>query len=411
MTIFKYRAKEGPNTVEGTVEASTKEEAVEKVHQLGLVPVRVEPLAAKEAVTGAKPPPASRPLPAVGARLKSKTVTLFTWQLSCLLHSGISITRGLQILSQQSSDANLKRILENIEEVIKQGQTFSGALSNHARAFSPFYIAMIKSGEDSGTLEEVLAKLAEYSQKRDELFSKVRTALAYPVLMIFVGIGTIYFMFSFAMPRVMNIFLSTEQELPVITKILVAISNTLQHAWPVIVILIVLVIVSLKQGRKSPAQRLVFDRIQLGIPVFGEFIRKSELAKLCQTMNLLIKSGIPILQAIEVAAPVLNNEAIRAEFLKTIQDLKAGGSFGKSLGKSKIFPGFMTNLILIGEESGRLGETLGEIASAFTRDTEEATKVMTALLEPIIILVMGLIVGFIVIGMLLPIFQLNFAVQ
>lgn len=402
MSTFHYHAKEGPKDVQGTVEAQTKQEAIEKIHQMGYLPVRVE------AVTSKVKDQASASTSSKSfSRINSKVITLFTWQLASLMKSGVPILHGLQIITQQSENLSFKNIMGNIQNAVKDGKPLSSALADYPRTFSPLYVAMISSGEKGGTLHEILFKVAEYRQKQEEILARLRMALAYPIFMVVVGIGTIVVMFTFVMPRLKGMFEDADQELPFVTQILLNISSGLQQGWPLIFIGAVMIVLILKQGIKKKPQRMALNQLQLRLPLFGEFIRKSELARFCRTLEMLIKSGIPILTALEVATPVLENEIIREELSRSYQELKEGSSLGKSLERSKLFPAFMTNLIVIGEESGRLVDGLGEIANAYTRDTDETMKVMTTLLEPIIILVMGLVVGFIVIAMLLPIFQMN----
>ena len=190
-------------------------------------------------------------------------------------------------------------------------------------------------------------------------------------------------------------------------QFLLNISSALQHGWMWLLLGLIVIIVLIKQGAKTKAQKSFISHLKLHMPLFGPFYYKSELAQFSRTFELLIKSSIPILKAIKIAVPILDNTVIQDELMNSYKDLEEGSSFGKSLARSEVFPKFMTSLIIVGEESGRLDEALGEIASTYERDTDEAIKVMTSLLEPILILVMGLIVGFIVVAMLLPIFEIN----
>jgi type II secretory pathway component PulF len=209
------------------------------------------------------------------------------------------------------------------------------------------------------------------------------------------------------MPRLMRIFARLEQELPAPTQFLLNLSAALQNGWVWLLGGFTVAVILYKQGSKTKAQQAFIGRLKLQLPVFKTFYHKSELGRFCRTLELLVKSSIPILRAIKVAVPILDNLVIQAELMNSYKDLEEGSSFGKSLARSKLFPTFMTSLIIIGEESGRLDEALDEIASAYERDTDEAIKVMTSLLEPVLILIMGLVVGFIVMAMLLPIFEIN----
>ncbi len=236
--------------------------------------------------------------------------------------------------------------------------------------------------------------------------------MTYPILMALTGIGTIIFMLTFVMPRLMGVFSNLGGDLPLPTRILIELSNSLRQGWlwgAVVIIGAALVLFSRSKRIKSH-QKLI-SILKLRVPIFGPFLLKAEIARFSRTLELLLKSGITIIKAIELACPVVSNEVLKIELLSCLQKLKEGASFGKSLKKSKWFPTFMTNLIIIGEESGKLEEGLAEVATFYERETDEALRGLTALLEPVMILVMGLVVGFIVIAMLLPMFELNMMVK
>jgi len=401
MPIFKYIAKKGPKNVDGSVNAQSKEDAVEKINQLGYLPVRVE------LQTDGQRDNETVSRHIFAPRIKSKDVTIFSRQLASFVKSGVPILQGLTIICDQSENPAFKKILEDIRSEIKEGESFSETLKKHPKIFPPIYIAMVNSGESSGNLQEVLLRIAEHRQKQEAIVARVRSALAYPILMVLVGGGTIFFMLTFVMPRLMRIFTRLDQELPAPTQFLIALSTALQHGWVWLLLGLFGIIILLKQGARTKAQKAFMSRLKLNVPLFGTFVYKSQLAQFSRTLELLIQSSIPILKAIKIAIPILDNTVIQEELVKSYKDLEEGSSFGKSLAQSKLFPKFMTSLIIVGEESGRMDEALGEVASTYERDTDEAVKVMTSLLEPILILVMGLIVGFIVVAMLLPIFEIN----
>jgi len=406
MNTYKYRAKKDPvNIVEGRIEARCEEEAVEKISQMGYIPVQVTEEKGAGAEARLKPPPK------LAVRLKSREITVFTRELSSLLKSGVPILDALNIIAEQSENASLKTILQSIHDAVKEGSTLSSALSVYPRVFSQLYLAMIRTGENSGMLPAVLMRIVEYRSQQEEMMARVRTALAYPVLMGIVGMATVIFMLTFVMPRLMAIFLSAEQELPLPTRILITISSGLRQWWPWILFGAVFLIVILKRQIKTKAGMVLLSYFYLHLPVFGRFIAKAELARFSRTLELLVKSGIPILSALEVATPVLGNEIIREHLQKSYKELEQGGSLGKSLKRCQFIPVFMSNLIIVGEESGRLDAALGEVAAIYERDTDEAIKVLSSLLEPAMILAMGLIVGFIVVAMLLPLFEINLMVK
>ena len=401
MTIFRYRAKDGTETVDGEVEAHNRSDAIERVIQMGYVPVKIEERTLRSGDTS----PGLFTL--AFKRVSTKEITIFTQQLASLIKSGVPILKALSILSSQTDNIRLRDVLGRIQSDVKNGKDLSSALSEYPALFPSVYVALVRSGEGSGGLQEALTRIAGYRQKQEELFSNVRSALAYPILMLLVGIGTISFMLIFVMPRLIKIFSTLGQELPGATRALIAISNGFRQGWYLVALGVIAVFIIFKRGQRLKAQRMVTSRLELSVPLFGPLIRKSEMARFSRTLELLIKNGIPVLKGIEITIPVLRNEIIKEELHRSHEELKQGNSFGKSLERSRIFSGFMTNLIIVGEESGRLDEALGEIADTYERDIDATLKVLTSLLEPIIILVMGLVVGFIVIAMLLPVFQID----
>ncbi|MBU1061863.1 MAG: type II secretion system F family protein, partial [Candidatus Omnitrophica bacterium] len=290
---------------------------------------------------------------------------------------------------------------------VKHGSTFSSVLSQYPNVFSSLYIAMIHAGENSGALPEALLRISDHRTKQEAMASRVRMALVYPVLMAVVGLATVVFMLTFVMPRLMQIFLNMGQDLPLPTQILIFTSQTLRESWYWIVLILVIAVIVFNRQIKTRAGRLSLSLFKLHLPIIGRFITKAELSRFSRTLELLIRNGIPILKAINIAIPVLENEIIKDRLKESYKELEQGGSFGRSLKNSKVVPIFMSNLISVGEESGKLDEALAEIARNYENDVDEAVKVIGNLLEPVMILVMGLVVGFIVISMLLPIFEIN----
>lgn len=404
MAKFAYRAKNGPqDIVEGSIEAQDRDQAVEKISRLGYLPVSVEldtlvPGAVVDSV---------RPVAGSSSRVRSKEVTIFSRQLSSLIKSGVPILKALNIIAEQSESEVFRKILSQISLRVKEGKSFSSSLEAWPKVFSPFYIAMIKAGEDSGTLQESLIRIAGYRQKEEEAYSKMKAALAYPVLMALVGMGTVIFMFVFVMPRLTGIFSTMGEDLPLATRVVIGISASLKARWYYFAVGLAILIFTFKKAASVRAGRRFLSYLSLQVPVFNRYFSSNELARFCRTLEVLIHSGIPILKAIGISVPVLSNEVIKEELKESARDLEQGTSFGRALKKFKHFPPFVVSLVTVGEESGRLEEALAEIADTYEKDCDEAMKVATSLLEPLMILSMGLVVGFIVMAMLLPIFQIN----
>ncbi len=416
--IYSYRAKKGPKElVEGTIEALTVEDAIERLSEKGLLPIDVQE-AKVQAVEAPSPRASTKPLPrsqpgriTLFGGIRSSEITVLSRQLASLLKAGVPILQGLWILSEQTQNPKLKKVLTHIQEEVNNGKSLSAIFSLYPKYFPPIYIAMIRTGEDSGTLDSALSRIAEYRRKQEEMRSRVLSAMAYPILMAITGAGTVIFMLTFVIPKLTKLFANLGQSLPAPTRILMTMSEFLKQPafWGVIGILVVAFNLWVRLAPQMA--RAAWSAFSLKLPIIKGFVMKSEMARFSRTMELLLKSGVTVLRAIEITTPVLKNVILRAEFSKAYQSITGGGSLGKSLKESKIVPMFVSNLISIGEESGKLDDTMSEIADLYERETDEAIRVMTSLMEPLMILVMGGIVGFIVIAMMLPMFELNMAVK
>lgn len=401
MPRYRYHARrDNGETVEGVVDADNQDEAVEKISASNCFPTKIEEVDVSPSGSTGR---------GRSGRISSKDITNFSRQLASLLRAGVPLLHGLDVISEQSTRAGLKGMLEGITTSIKEGASFSAALGQYPEVFPSLYVAIVRAGETSGTMEESLTRIADYRRKQEQLVARVRTALVYPVLMAAVGVGVTVFMLVYVLPRLAGIFEGLDQELPLPTRIVLGVSSTLQMYWPWILAALCAAALAMGTGGRTELRRLVFDRLKLKLPLLGGFFLKVELARFSRTMEILIRSGIPILAAIRTASSVLDNGLIREELKRTGESLEQGGSFGRSLKSSPLFTPFMTSMIIVGEESGRLDESLAEVADSYERDTDDAVATSTALLEPLMILIVGSVVGFIVVAMLLPIFELDMA--
>lgn len=391
MPRYIYKAKSGPKeTKEGVIEAQTERAAVHKITQMGYFPIEIKEQNA-----------------AIGAAAAWKDLAVFTRQLADLLSSGLTILRALEVLSNQTENPRLRFIVDDIHNFVRDGGTFSEALSRHATVFSNIYISMIKAGEAGGGLEQVLNRLADYAQTEDELRSKVRSALAYPALMAAVGVMTIIVLLTFVIPRIVTIFKDMGQALPLPTLILIGISGFLtSYGWIILIALVISGFV-IRRQLKTKEGKFFIDSIKIKSPVTGRFIQKAEIARFTKTLSTLLTNGVPMMQALKIAGSVVENEAISRDVDSITKDVVSGLAFSKAITRAPHFPEFVVNMIAVGDESGHLEKALLKVSESCERDVDRLTRAFTALLEPVIILVMGAVVGFIVISMLLPIFQMN----
>ncbi|VAX35348.1 Type IV fimbrial assembly protein PilC [hydrothermal vent metagenome] len=406
MSTFVYTAKKSTaETVSGQITAESEEEAIELINQLGFLPVNVQERVSNEGSRGKKPLSAENLK--IGKRVKGKELFLFSRQLASLLKSGVSILRALTIIAQQTQNPFFKQVILQIASEVRNGKTFSDCLSAFPNIFSLLYITMIRAGEESGDPQDMLMDIAAYQRRQEEILSKVRTALAYPLLMAVVGIATVWFILAFVVPKMAGLFDSLGDALPLPTQILLKISAFLSQEWIWVALVILVCVFSFQRFIKTKKGKALISHFILSLPIFGPIILKTELARFCRTLVLLLKSGVSIIRALPIVTPILSNEFIKNHLRKCHKDLMGGRSFGDSIKDSEGIPAMMGHLITIGEESGNLNAVLGEIAQDYEQETDEQIKIMTTLLEPVMILTIGLVVGFIVFAILLPIFQMD----
>ena len=405
MPRFIYKAKAGPKEIkEGVIEADSQRAAIYKINQMGYFPIEVtaEVLhkASGKGITG---------MPFLNSyrKISWRQLAVFTRQLADLLTSGLTILKALEVLSRQAQTARFKAVVDDIYGFVKEGGNLSNALARHPEIFSNIYVSMVRSGEAGGMLEEIFNRLADYAETEDQLRTKVQSALAYPILMTLVGAGTIFVLLTFVIPKLITIFEDMGQSLPIPTLILIHISNFFRgYGWLIILALGIAVFL-LDRQKKKEAGRLAIDSFKIKLFGFGPLIKKTEIARFTRTLGTLLTNGVPMIQSLEVSSSTVENEVLRRQIKAFSKDVASGASFSNVIMKASLFPLFVRNMIAVGDESGHLEKSLLKVAESCEHDVDRMVRVFTALLEPFIILVMGGIVGFIVISMLLPIFQIN----
>ncbi len=405
MPKFFYIAKKGPQEIiEGRIEAETENSAISKLFQIGYYPVKVEKEDTESAEKGFR-------LSFFAGRVRLRDMAVFTHQLSDLLGSGLTLLNALGVLSEQTEHKHLKRVIESVVAGVRDGAPLSVALSKHPKVFSRLFTSMVHAGEVGGILEDVLRRLAGFYEKEEEVKTKIQTAMAYPILVSFVGVFTIFVLLSFVVPKLTTIFSEFGQALPLPTKILVNISNFFAGFWWLILLFTTLFIFLLTRIYKTNEGKLRFDRFIISLPVIGEFLNKIEISRLTKSLATLLDNGVAILQAIEVVSETVGNEVLRRELNRIRAEIRDGASFANAIKTSPNFPLFVKNMISIGEQGGALEGALHKVGDSYERDADRFVKIMTSLIEPLMILGMGAVVAFIVVAMLLPIFQINLMVK
>jgi type II secretory pathway component PulF len=401
MPIFSYKARISPTQLqEGSLEAENKEQALKKISDLGLFPIDVWP----QQALGKK---SFLNIFRLSHKIKRQEIISFTRQLASLLESGLNILPALNVLKGQAISSSLRQLLDDISTNVQEGAAFSEALSSHEHIFSPLYINVIRSGELSGKLTPVLDTLADFLESQEDLRQRIITALVYPLLVLAIGILTVSILLIVVIPRIGRMYQDMGQVLPVPTQIVVGVSNLLARYFWLISVLIAVFVFTVKRNLQTKEGKVFFDRLSISLPILGVFIKEQHIVQFSRTLSLLLGSGIPIVTSLELASATLSNRMIKTEIERMALQIREGESLSTVLKLSQFFPAYVANVISVAEESGTLERSLNRIASSFEREVERIIKRFSATLEPMLIFFIGIIVGFIVISMLLPIFQIN----
>lgn len=400
MAIYVYKAKKGPSEIiEGTIEAATETSALTKLTGLGYYPISI----AKEGA-GRSGGPATINF---FKRVRLHDLSIFTRQMSDLLDSGLTLLDSLNVAYQQTENKYFQGIIRDIRDHVRDGRPFSEALKKHPSVFSSLYVSMTRSGETGGMLDDILARLASFAETREQLQTKVKSALAYPAVMACVGLITIVILITFVIPKIVSMFEDLGQSLPLPTAVLISISRFSTSYWYIVAGCAALFVFAWSRIAKTKDGRIAIDGLKLRMPIIGDLIKKSEIATFSRTLGTLLQNGVPILESLDVVASTMQNAVLKAEIAQTYIDVRDGKGLSRSLSQKKNFPAFAINMIAVGEEGGGLEKALFKVADSYERETDNVIKTITSLLEPFLILSMGLVVGFIVVSMLLPIFQIN----
>jgi len=340
-------------------------------------------------------------------KVKQPEIAMMTRQLATLLAAGFPLVSAIYTLIPQSGSAIFKRILSQIKDAIEEGSSFAEALALYPDTFSDMYINMVRSGESSGTLELVLERLADISEKQQALNNRIRSALTYPVLMFIMGLLVLYFLLAYVVPRITTIFSDMGQVLPAPTRFLIATSELFQSGWWVILLGILLIVIGFSRLKKSDKGMYWYDKTKLTLPGFGSLTTKLAVARFTRTLGTLLENGVSLLQALRIVKNIVGNRLIAESIETAATDVEKGGGLGKSLEAAHIFPHISIQMIQVGEQSGELETLLNKVADIYENEVETTVVGLSTLLEPVIILFMGVIVLFIVLSILLPIFEMN----
>ncbi|MCX5797737.1 MAG: type II secretion system F family protein [Elusimicrobia bacterium] len=403
MPVFAYKAKGADGKViEGTVDAEEQKAAVARLRDQKLSILEI-------AEQSAGPLDALKALLKRKGKVTNRDLVLFSRQLSTLVGAGVPIVQSLAILENQAENPAFRDVLKTVRGDIESGLSISDALKKHPDAFPELYTSMIKAGELGGILDTILERLTAYLESNEALRAKVKSAMMYPIIILTICAVITIFLLTFVIPRFATIFESFGAKLPLLTQILLDLSNFVKN--PIVFICICLSPVAgwyaLKYINKTAAGKKFIDGRILVIPLFGIILKKVAVARFTRTLGTLIKSGVPILQALETVASTAGNVVIAEAVLSARESIREGGHLSDPLKKSGVFPNMVTAMISVGEETGALDTMLAKIADFYDQEVDTAVKGLTSLIEPIVIVIMGAIVGTIVAAMFLPMFGMG----
>ena len=422
MPRFEYKAID-PNgrEISGVVDAGTAQEAVSKIKNKGFYPTQINEAKKEQAQKSPGAAAAAAPaapkksglnaelcIPFLGiGTVKNVDVAIFTRQLATLIEAGLPLVRSLNVLYDQLKSGPLKNIISNLSKDVSSGGTLSESLAKYPKVFNHLYVNMIKAGEAGGILELVLERLAEFQEKNMALTQKVKSALTYPALVVVFSAGVLLFLTTYIIPKFMGIFENMDVgEMPGITKFVMAMSSFMKEKWYIGVGLMVLAIVALKVLNSFKNSKFFIDKFKLRIPVSGDLIKKIEVSRFSRTLGTLISSGVPILQALRITRGTMSNEVMRRALRRVHDSIREGESIAGPLKASGAFPPMVVNMIDVGEETGSLDTMLNKVADIYDTDVDATVDALTSIIEPFLIVSMGVIVGFLVISMFLPLFKL-----
>jgi type IV pilus assembly protein PilC len=394
---YRVRDREG-KMLGGTLEADSEEAVVTRLRQLGYSPISIE----AEKSAGLK---TELRLPGAG-RVKLKDLALFSRQFATMINSGLSLLRALTILGEQTGNKRLAEIVTQVRAEVEKGMSLSAAMAKHPRAFNRLYISMVRAGEVGGFLDQVLVKVAETFEKEVELRGKIRSAMTYPVVVFAMVLLIVSAMLIFIVPTFKNLYTSLGGTLPLPTRTLIGVSDGIRRFFPLVVLALIGLVIAYRRWRATPAGRYRLDQFKLKVKVFGPLFHKSALSRFSRTLATLIRSGVPILQALEIVADTVNNGVI-SRAIRDVQDsVREGESLATPLAKHPTFPAMVVQMMAVGEETGALDTMLSKVADFYDQEVEAAVASLTSLIEPILIAVMGAAVGGMVVALYMPLFNI-----
>ncbi len=398
MSTFKYVAKnKDSRTVAGKIAADNKAAVIEELRKREFVIISIDEIkeaAAKQKTFRSK-------------KVKAEEIVIFSRQLATMVDAGIPIMQGVDALQEQVTHPTFKRVLASIRDDIQHGNSLSAAFAKHPSVFDTLYVNMIKVGETGGVLSKILDRISSYLEKTLRLKRKVQSALIYPIVVVCMAIIITVILLVKVVPTFAGIYASFNRELPAMTQALITVSDILRHYLLFLVGGVIVIAVGLKQWHKTPQGALIIDRSILRLPIFGDLLRKVAISRFSRTLATLIQSGVPILESLEIVGKTIGNRLLELVVEDVKTSVREGESLAAPLSKSGVFPPMVTRMIGIGEKSGQMEKMLLKIAEFYDDQVDAAVDGLTSIIEPLIIGFLGIVIGFIVIALFLPIITIT----
>jgi type IV pilus assembly protein PilC len=396
MATFEYTARnaQGQETT-GTMDAASRDEVVANLRKNRMVLVRL-----REAKRAKR-----------GARVPTRDVVVFTRQFATMINSGLPLVQALDILAQQTENKALSEVTKQVVYDVESGHTLADALSKHPRAFTALYVNMVAAGEAGGILDTILLRLAVFLEKNDAIVRKVKGAMIYPAVIFSVALIAVVVLLVFVIPTFQSMFASVNMELPLPTKVVIWMSQFVQGFWWAVILGLGATAFLINRYYQTEGGKLIIDKFLLSAPVLGDLLRKSAVSRFTRTLGTLISSGVAILDGLEITARTAGNRVIHDAVMASRGSIAGGETIAQPLAKSGVFPPMVTSMIAVGEATGGLDEMLTKIADFYDDEVDAAVGALLSLMEPIMIVVLGVIVGGMIVAMYLPIFGMINAVQ
>ncbi len=404
MPVFEYRALDAKGkNIKGILDADSESQARTKLRSQGKYPVSITVSRGREGKAGSR---GGHGL-TLFERVKSDEISVMTRQLATLLGAGIPLVQALDSLVDQTKNSVLKKVIAQVKGSVNEGNTLTNALSEHPKLFSSIFINMVRAGEASGALDIVLERLADFGEKQEALKGRLRAALVYPIFMAVIGSAILFILITYIVPNITQVFNQMDKVLPLPTLFLISLSDFLKKYWWACLICIGIAVMGLRYFISKPKGKALWDLVKLKMFIIGPVVQRIILARFSSTLGSLLESGVGLMTSMQIVQTLVNNIHISQVIDEAMEQIQKGQTMTNALSESDWFPPMFVQMIAVGEQSGNLEAMLNKVAKAYEREVETSIMAMTSLIEPLMIAIMGLVVGFIVLSILLPIFEMN----